>query len=151
MTDRVIEIIKDPKAAHPPTPEHIEATKKWWEVVRVTNAVPEQVNEEDVMEDLADATDSLLVPSEERASSRIAVVVSATEARIRFQEPGGQNGARCFCPNKKVSEACSFTLPAFTFALLQTNPALHLHFSGQSGRTGKMAKAVQKTLNLTVT
>ena len=67
MTDRAIEIIKDPKAAHPPTPEHIEATKKWWEVVGVTNAVPEQANEEDAMEDLADATDSLLEPCKERA------------------------------------------------------------------------------------
>ena len=84
-------------------------------------------------------------------SSRIAVVVSATEARIRFQEPGGHNGARCFCPKKKVSEACSFTLTEFTLALLDEYPALHSHFSGQSGRTGKMAKAVQKTLNLTVT
>ena len=147
-TNRAILIMNDPAAAHPKTQQHDVATAQFWDVV---SAVPEQANEEDAMEDLADATASLLVPCEERAISRIAVVVSDTEARTRFQEPGGHKGARCFCLKRKVAEACSFTLSEFTVALLHSFPALHSHFSGQSGRTGKMAKAVQKTLNLPVT
>lgn len=142
LVDRAIAILKDPKAAHPPTDKH-HAAKDQLKQVAGGNGGASNTAADDAYEDLTVLIHDRLRPCDPTGMQ--AHLDLAPQHKL-FQT----KAPRCFCGKKKVAEACSFRVSELAEPFKIQHPGAYAHYVQRPDRLAKLTEAVQRALVLDI-
>jgi hypothetical protein len=147
LVDRAIAILKDPKAANPPTVKHAEAKELLERVAGDDANVTATTTEEEAGMDLDKLMDIFVHACEPKGMEADNSELDVTERRKQFQK----KGPRCFCPKKPAPKACKFRIIDLAALLKEhAQPSTYTHFMPRVDHVGKLTGAVQLRLGLDV-
>ena len=144
MVDRARAIIKDPKAANPPTHKH-DAAKEQLREVAGGNGKATATSEEEAYEALCEVVNLYVHPCQLKGMDDHNPNLDLIAKRKDFQVKHG-----CFCGKKAAKDACRFQVSAITGLLEKHAPLAYAFYKPTSG-TFKITAAVQKCLQLAET
>jgi hypothetical protein len=144
---RSVAILKDPKAAYPPTEKHAEARELLKSVAGGNANEVATSTEEEANMDLDVFVEKRVRFCEPKGMEAHNSELDVTERRKEFQ----RKAPRCFCRKKTAKDACQLNVYDLAKSLKREQTSAYAFFVKRPDHVGKLTEALQCRLGLDVT